>query len=88
MPRDFSNLTPEQRAIRSRNGRIGAHESWARTKNRAARTENARVAAFERFLKQVDPDGEMSYEDRLKAAENAQHAHMLRMSEARWGRAS
>lgn len=88
MARDFSSLTTAQRAVRSLNGKIGAHESWARTKDRAGRTENARNAAFERFLKEVDPDGVMSTEDRVKAAENAQRAHMLRMTRARWGKAS
>jgi hypothetical protein len=30
-------------------GKIGAHESWSRTENRAARTAPARAAALARF---------------------------------------
>lgn len=37
-------------------GRIGAHTSWANTKDRTARTAPARAALEQRFLDQADGD--------------------------------
>jgi hypothetical protein len=67
------------------NGRIGALESWSRTTDRAGRTANARrrsPATVDYWLDRVDPDGDMSDDDRHKAAKNAQRAHMLRLAKA------
>lgn len=41
---------------RSAIGRIGAHESWARTTDRTARTANARAALEAKFLEEADGD--------------------------------
>jgi hypothetical protein len=41
-----SSLTPEQRRLRAR---LAAHESWANTEDRSARTEAARKAFNDRF---------------------------------------
>lgn len=41
---------------RSQLGKLGAHESWAHTTNRTARTANARAAFDQRFLDQADGD--------------------------------
>ena len=46
-------LSPELRTLRAR---IAAHESWAQTKDRAARTANARNAFEDRFLTEADGD--------------------------------
>jgi hypothetical protein len=76
----MDDLTPEQRSLRAR---IAVNESWARTKDRAARTKNgtdaspARLAYWER---RVDPEGEMDDATRAKAAENARTAHYARMA--------
>jgi hypothetical protein len=67
------------------NGRIGALESWSRTTDRPARTAKARAASPSQvayWLTRVDPDAVMSDADRLKAAKNAQRAHMLRLAKA------
>ncbi|MDP7735126.1 hypothetical protein [Mycobacterium paragordonae] len=61
-------------------GRIGAYESWAKTPDRAARTRPARKAALERFEREVDPDGDLTPEERTKRAEWARKAHMQRMA--------
>ncbi len=37
-------------------GRIGAHESWARTTDRTARTAPARAKFLERFDSYADPE--------------------------------
>ncbi|MDT5349336.1 MAG: hypothetical protein QOH91_2623 [Mycobacterium sp.] len=46
-------LTPELRTLRSK---IAAHESWARTTDRPARTANARKALEDKFLAEADGD--------------------------------
>jgi hypothetical protein len=69
--------TPEQRSLA---GRIGAHSSWAKTADRAARTEPARRASLARFEQQVDPDGVMTPEQRTAAADSARRAYMSRLS--------
>lgn len=61
-------------------GRIGAHESWARTADRTARTEPGRRAADARFEKLVDPDGVLPVEERRKRAASARQAHYQRMA--------
>lgn len=59
---------------------IGALESWARTENRSARTLAARIAAWDRFEKQVDPEGKLPPATRAKMAECARKAHFKRMA--------
>ena len=63
----MANLTPAQRAQRAS---IAAHESWARTENRSARTAPARNALFEKFERRIDPDGILPPAERAKPAEN------------------
>lgn len=64
-------LTPAERRLRSQ---IGAHESWARTENRSARTLPARMAADGRFEKLVDPEGKLPPAQRAAMAEHARKA--------------
>jgi hypothetical protein len=59
---------------------IGAHESWARTVDRTARTANGRRAALDRFEKQVDPDGVLTPAERAIRADHAMRAHMKRLA--------
>jgi hypothetical protein len=59
---------------------IRAHESWARTENRSARTLPARLALEAKFERLVDPDGTLSPAERAKRAENARQAHYKRMA--------
>lgn len=70
-------LTPELRTLRSQ---IAAHESWARTADRAARTANARKALLDKFERLVDPDGSLSPAERAKRAEHARKAHFKRLA--------
>jgi len=60
--------------------RIAAHESWAKSANRSARTAPARAALLAKFEAQVDPDGSLSPEERLSRAENARKAHFTRLA--------
>ena len=49
--------TPQERSLL---GQIAAHESWAHTDDRAARTAPARKAALDRFEREVDPEGTLA----------------------------
>jgi len=49
-----SDPTPDP--FRSQTGRLGAHVSWANTKDRTARTAPARAALDQKFLDQADGD--------------------------------
>jgi hypothetical protein len=70
-------LTPEQRSLRAR---IASHASWAKTEDPKARTAPARSAFFDRFEREVDPDGVLDPADRRRRAEHARKAHMQRLA--------
>jgi hypothetical protein len=42
--------------LRSLQGRIAAHTSWANTEDRTARTANARAAVWQKFLAEANGD--------------------------------
>ena len=67
--------TPQQIA-----GRIGAHESWARTSDRSARTAPARQAALDRFEREVDPENILPPAERAIRSEHARKAYFLRLA--------
>lgn len=62
-------LSPELRTLRSR---IAAHESWARTENRPARTAAARRALEQKFLDEAGGDP--------KRAESLRSAYYARLA--------
>jgi hypothetical protein len=66
------SLSPAQRSLRAR---IAAHTSWANTTDRAGRTAAARKAAWDRFDRQVDPDGVLPPEERARRAAHARKAY-------------
>lgn len=72
-----NKLTPPERQLI---GQIAAHESWARTENRSARTAPARQAALDRFERDVDPDGELAPAERARRAEHARKAYFKRLA--------
>jgi hypothetical protein len=72
-----NSLTPTERSLRAQ---IAAHESWANTEGRSARTAKARKAALDKFERQVDPNNELSPAERAKRAEHARLAHFKRMA--------
>jgi hypothetical protein len=71
------SLTPVERTLRAQ---VAAHESWAHTENRSARTANARKAMLDKFERQVDPDNELSPAERAKRAEHARKAYYKRLA--------
>jgi len=67
-------------AERSTLARLAAHESWAATPDRSARTAPARAAMLARFELQVDPDGTLPPIERARRAESARRAHFTRLA--------
>jgi hypothetical protein len=60
--------------------RIAAHESWARTPDRAARTARGRAALEAKFERDADPDGVLPPADRARRAEHLQRAYFARLA--------
>lgn len=77
MPQSHSPFTPSERALRAQ---IAAHESWALTDDRSARTANARRAMLDKFEHQVDPELKLSPAERAKRAEHARKAYFKRLA--------
>lgn len=63
------DLTPKERVLRAQ---IAAHESWANTPDRAARTANARRALQDKFLAEAGGDP--------KRAESLRKAYYARLA--------
>lgn len=59
---------------------VAAHESWAQTEDRSARTAPAREAFERRFEDQVDPERKLDPADRAKRAEHARKAYFARLA--------
>ncbi|EYR62072.1 hypothetical protein N866_12130 [Actinotalea ferrariae CF5-4] len=59
---------------------IAAHESWAHTQDRSARTAPARAALMAKFERQVDPEGTLAPDERARRAEHARKAHFARLA--------
>jgi hypothetical protein len=72
-----NSLTPAERSLRAQ---IAAHESWAHTDDRSARTANARKAMLDKFERQVDPEGILPPAERAVRAEHARKAHFKRLA--------
>jgi hypothetical protein len=64
-----ASLSPSERTLRSR---IAAHESWANTLDRTARTAKARAALDQKFLDQAGGDP--------IRAEHVKKAHFARLA--------
>lgn len=60
--------------------RAAAHQSWATTPDRTARTSNARAAFLAKFEDQVDPGRELTPEERTKRAANARKAYFANLA--------
>lgn len=73
----MSMLTPAERTLRAR---LAAHESWARTGDRSARTAAARARFLQRFEDEVDPGRTLDPEERARRAEHARKAYFARLA--------
>ncbi len=70
MPTDTRSITAS----------IAAHESWARTPNRSARTAPARAALMAKFETEVDPEGTLDPRERAIRAEHLRKAYFQRLA--------
>jgi hypothetical protein len=70
-------LTPQEHSQRAS---LAANISWAMTDDRVARTQPARDALFAKFCREVDPDGVLPEDERIKRAGYLHKAHMQKMS--------
>ena len=70
-------LTPELRSLRAQ---IASHESWARTKDRTARTEPGRRGMQAKFEAEADPDGTLPPDELAVRVEHLRKAHFLRLA--------
>lgn len=59
---------------------VAAHESWAHTSDRSARTAPARAALMARFEREVDPDGILPPDERARRAEHKRKAYFGRLA--------
>lgn len=59
---------------------IAAHESWAATPDRSARTAPARAALMAKFEHQADPEGTLLPAERARRAEHLRKAHFQRLA--------
>lgn len=69
--------TPAERRLAAQ---IAAHESWAQTPDRSARTAKARAALMAKFEAQADPEGKMLPAERARRAEHLRKAHFQRLA--------
>lgn len=70
-------MTQDHRSLASS---IAAHESWANTPDRAARTAPARAALMAKFEREVDPDGTLPPDERARRAEHKRKAYFQRLA--------
>src|SRR6185312_7010742 len=84
----FLTLSPGQRTERAK---IAANARWGREIDRLAATKPGRDAAFQKLLREADPEGVLSEAERLKRAKNLRAEQMARIrlaaSKARYRRA-
>lgn len=69
--------TPSERRL---SAQIAAHESWAVTSDRSARTAPARAALMAKFEHQADPEGTLLPAERARRAEHLRKAHFQRLA--------
>jgi hypothetical protein len=78
-PPPVADLTPEQRALRAKAGRLGAYVQQAQNDTRET-TRAAREAFDKRFLDEVDPRRELTDAERNRRAAAARKAYFQRLS--------
>ncbi len=73
--------------FRSQRGRLGAYTSWTRTEDRTAHTLPGCRALANKFEDEVEPDGELTIQERAKYLRKARMQPMaLKAAQVRCGR--
>lgn len=65
---------------RSLQCRSAAHVSWSRTADPAQRTAAARQSFLDRFEREVDPEGELPADERIRRAAHARRAYFATLA--------
>lgn len=73
-------MPSRSQSVRSQVARIAAHQSWATTTDRTARTAPARAGLLAKFEREVDPDGILPPSERARRAENARRSFYARLA--------
>lgn len=73
-------LSPEPSTDRYLAASIAANTRWAHEPDRAAATLPAREAFNRRFEDEVDPDRQLSPQERARRAESARKAYFMRLA--------
>lgn len=73
-------VDPDVARVRAK---IAAQSRWSDPAARVEQSEASRRALRERFARKVDPDGELSPDERAKLVDSAIRAHVNRMVAAR-----
>lgn len=72
---------PENRTLRVLRAKLAAHESWANTDDRSARTAPARRAADDRFVREArERYGDLPDEELATRAAHIRTAYFTRLS--------
>lgn len=74
---------PMSQSERSLRGKLATHTGWANTVDRTARTApgtKASPASVDYWLDKVDPDGQMTDQQRRAAADSARKAYFSRLA--------
>lgn len=66
--------------VRQLAARIANFDRWSKVEDRQAATAPARKGFMARFDREVDPNGELSDDERARRAELAMRAHMSRLA--------
>jgi hypothetical protein len=70
----------DSQQFRSQRGRLGAYTSWAKTEDSTARTAPAVRTFLDKFEREVDPEGELSTQERAKRAKWACKPYFQRLA--------
>ena len=73
-------VDPDVARVRAK---VAAQSRWSDPAARAKQSEASRRALRERFARKVDPNGELSPDERAKLVDSAIRAHVNRMVAAR-----
>ena len=69
-------LTPAQRRLQAQ---VAAHARWSKS-DPIEGTAAARAKFLERFIEEVDPEGELPEKERLRRAESARRSYFARLA--------
>jgi hypothetical protein len=74
-------MTPtELKAFYKQRASIASNTRWGREQNRTKATSKARAALYDKFLREADPEGRLSIEERERRAASLRKAHYMKLA--------